>query len=72
MAVLAEAGITATRRTWTEPTLWSHADPRDAVVMVRTRLCLPEDRDDDVAAALREVPPPVEREANALWWDVPA
>ncbi len=72
VAVLAEAGITAHRRTWTEGTLWSHADPQDAVVMVRTRLCLPEDRDDDVAAALEDAPPPVQREANALWWDVDA
>ena len=42
----------------------------DAVAMVRTRLCLPSSRDDDVRAALDAVPPPRDEEANAVWWDV--
>lgn len=70
VAVLAEAGIAVQRTSWTEPTLWAFADREDAVAMVRTRLCLPVTRDDDVRAALEEVPPPREREAVALWWDI--
>lgn len=70
VAVLAEAGIRAERTSWTEPTLWAFANREDAVAMVRTRLCLPADRDDDVRDALDEVPPPREREAVALWWDI--
>ena len=70
VAVLEEVGITPGRRTWQEPTLWSFAAPEDAVAMVRTRLCLPPERDDDVAAAIASTPPPREREAVALWWDV--
>ena len=70
IAVLAAAGIGVHRRSWREPTLWSFADPAHAVAMVRRRLCLPADRDDEVRAALADVPPPREREAVALWWDV--
>lgn len=69
-AVLDELGIDAEQTTWTEPTLWEHADLADAVAMVRTRLCLADARDDDVRRALLEVPPPTERQAVALWWDV--
>jgi SAM-dependent methyltransferase len=72
LAVLAEVGITAAVRTWREPTLWWFADREAAVAMVRTRLCLPSDRDDEVRAALEETPPPREREAAAVWWDVRA
>lgn len=70
VAVLAESGITPQRTSWQEPTLWDVASRQEAIEMVRTRLCLPPDRDDDVAAALDVAPPPREREAVALWWDV--
>lgn len=70
LAVLAEAGIQASVDTWTEPTMWASAPVDELVAMVRTRLCLPEDRDGDVRRAVEAVPPPREREANAVWWDV--
>jgi 2-polyprenyl-3-methyl-5-hydroxy-6-metoxy-1,4-benzoquinol methylase len=68
--VLDAHGIVHHRTTWTEPTLWAVADLDDAVAMVRTRLCLSEDRDDDVRTALADEPPPRERDAVVLWWDV--
>jgi len=70
VAVLAAHGIAAQLVTWVEPTLWAVADLDDAVAMVRTRLCLTADRDADVRAALEHDPPPTERQAVALWWDV--
>lgn len=70
VAVLEEVGIRPTVETWTEPRLWSFAGLDDAVAMVRTRLCLPSSRDDDVRAALDAVPPPRDEETNAVWWDV--
>lgn len=69
-AVVVEAGMHPKRVTWTEPTLWAHAPRDEAVAMVRRRLCLPSDSDSEVRAVLEEIPPPVQREAVALWWDV--
>jgi 2-polyprenyl-3-methyl-5-hydroxy-6-metoxy-1,4-benzoquinol methylase len=52
----------------------------DAVALVRRRLCLPADRDDDVAEALGDrlrledglwSSGPAERVVVTLWWDVP-
>lgn len=71
LAVLAETGIgPVSVDTWHEPTMWAHAPADEAVGMVRTRLCLPASRDDDVRHAVEEIPPPREREANAVWWDL--
>lgn len=70
VALLQELGFEVERTSWREPTMWAHATLDDAVEMVRTRLCLPPDRDEDVRAALQRDPPPVTREAVALWWDV--
>lgn len=70
VAVLEEAGITPSRRHWTEPTVFAGVSAQDAIAMVRTRLCLPPERDDEVAATLAQDPLPVERTAVALWWDV--
>ena len=45
-------------------------DPADHVRFVRIRLCLPADRDAEVAAALDELGPPPPREVATVWWDV--
>jgi SAM-dependent methyltransferase len=42
----------------------------DQVRFLRIRLCLPADRDADVAAALAEQGPPEPRQLATLWWDV--
>lgn len=68
--VVTEAlGVVPERTSWTEPTLWSFASPDEALEHVRVRLCLPASRDDDIRNALTRTPPPVTREAWAVWWD---
>jgi len=54
-------------QTWASRVARTDLEP---VADVRTRLCLPADRDDDVAAALRDLPEPATREVATLWWDV--
>lgn len=70
VAVLADLDITAHQVAWTEETLWASASREDAVATVRTRLCLPAERDDEIRRLLADVPPPTRRRAIALWWDV--
>lgn len=70
VAVLAELDLTVHQAAWTEPTLWAFASRDDAVATVRTRLCLPADRDEEVRRLLGDLPPPTIRRAVALWWDL--
>lgn len=66
--VLAEAGIVAVAERFQRP---PRAVPQDAfVAFTRRRLCLPPDREPEVAAALAEDQDPRPRELVALWWDV--
>lgn len=44
--------------------------PDDRVDFVRTRLCLPLDRADEVRAAIAEVQDDAPRELVTIWWDV--
>jgi hypothetical protein len=39
------------------------------VEIARIRLCLPAERDDEVAAALRALGPPQPREMATIWWE---
>jgi SAM-dependent methyltransferase len=68
--VLAELGVDARSTGWQRPDRWPGADPADVLAFTRRRLCLPADRDPEVAAALArfggERPPT----ATTLWWDV--
>ncbi len=45
------------------------ASPQEQVEMTRVDLCLPAERAGDVARALAEHPPPIDREVVTLWWD---
>ncbi|MFZ0157683.1 MAG: methyltransferase domain-containing protein [Kineosporiaceae bacterium] len=71
LAVLREAGLDAHLETWEET-----GDRRPdlplqrRVEFTRVRLCLPADRDHEVAEVLAAQGPPRPRRLAALWWDV--
>lgn len=54
VAVLHETGIAAAREDWEAPGFGGFVDPDDAVRFVRRRLCLPADRDPEIAAVVRD------------------
>lgn len=66
-AALAELGIEARASVGQDPAAWGVH--QDLVPFVRRRLCLPEDRDPEVRAALDEFGPPGARPLVVLWWD---
>ena len=68
VALLAEQGIAAAVTRWT-----GRRGPTQSedVATVRRRLCLPPERDAEVAAALEGLPPSFDREFATGWWDAP-
>ena len=72
LAVVREAGIDATMETWVDE-VWSARGrlpfERQAHYL-RVRLCLPEAREPDVAAALAAAGDPPQRRTATIWWDV--
>lgn len=67
-AVLDEMGLEVRGERMVQPTRWATGTPQQAVATVRRRLCLGEERDADVRAALERVTPPTERLAWVLHW----
>lgn len=62
VAVLIELGVTPEVATWERPTA-----PRQDAALATRRLCLPPDREPEVAAALAELPPRSRRVATLSW-----
>jgi SAM-dependent methyltransferase len=69
LAVLGELGIRAAVETFTRTPLSVGLSRDELVAMTRRRLCLPEDRDDEVDAALGERPRLFIDQAVCLWWE---
>lgn len=71
-AVLREAGLDLRLEEWDDPAAPREAaiDPAEHVRYTRVRLCLPADRDPDVAAALAEQPDAGPRRLATITWDV--
>lgn len=71
LAVVREAGVAAHMDVWTDEAYSARASltPEQQVRFLRIRLCLPESRDPDVAAALAEAGPPAPRRTATIWWD---
>jgi len=68
--VLREAGLPVREQAWDSPEDREAALPFDARVrFTRIRLCLPPERDPEIARALREAGPQAPRRLVALWWD---
>lgn len=72
VAVLREAGLPAVLEEWDEPAASrATALPREQQVeLLRIRLCLPPERDTDVADAFERATPVGPRRMATLWWDV--
>lgn len=64
LAALDQLGIAVQVEHFTETPPW-----RDEVAFVRRRLCLPADRDPEVATAIEEFGVPETRALATLWWD---
>lgn len=70
VAVLEELGYTVGRETWERESIASRKGG-DLLDFVRQRLCLPPDRDAELAAALEATPPPATGLVATLWWEPP-
>lgn len=72
VAVIQEAAAVAVgREDWATPFSLAAADRGEVVAFLRRHLCLPADRDDEVAALVERVGIPRQRPVATLWWDPP-
>jgi SAM-dependent methyltransferase len=67
-AVLAEQGLTAESVTWPRADPWADAAPDVVLAFTRRRLCLPADREDEVAAAMARFADHRPRTGTTFWW----
>jgi SAM-dependent methyltransferase len=72
LAVVREAGIEPTQEVWVDDAFSARTKltPEQQAHYLRIRLCLPEDREADVAAFLARATDPPARRTATLWWDV--
>ena len=66
LAVLHELGLEVGVEEFAGPMRWQNSEPDEIVPFIRKRLCLPPERDPEVAVL---VPKPEPRPHVALWWD---
>ena len=66
--VLAELGIEARSTGWPRPDPFPDADPAEVLAFTRRRLCLPADRDPEVAEAMARFPDDRAPTSTTLWW----
>jgi SAM-dependent methyltransferase len=67
-AVLAELGLAADSVTWPRADPWADAAPDVVLAFTRRRLCLPADREAEVAAAMTRYADDRPRTATTFWW----
>jgi SAM-dependent methyltransferase len=68
--VLTDLGYQVSVDRWSRAALFAAAPKDELVAMVRVDLCLPPERDAEIARVLEANPPPGERGMVTLWWDV--
>jgi hypothetical protein len=68
LAILGDMGLDAGVARWEAPGRWESAPREELVVFARRRLCLPPERDPDVAVALDELFDLGPRQLVTLWW----
>ena len=68
LAVLGEMGLDPGIERWEAPGRWESAPREELVAFARRRLCLPPERDPDVAVALDELFDLGPRQLVTLWW----
>jgi SAM-dependent methyltransferase len=69
VAVLREIGLHPQQERWRQRFHLAASGDHDVVAFLRRRLCLPAERDTEVAEALAAQPAPHDREVVTLWWD---
>lgn len=70
LAVTAELGFAAQVESSERVSVWANAAPDVVLAFNRRRLCLPVEREPEVAAAMRELPATPPSTASTVWWDV--
>ncbi len=72
LQVLREVGLPARLDLWDDPAPLreSRLTPQEQVEYARVRLCLPAERDDEIAETLRCLPSGVPRATATVWWDI--
>jgi SAM-dependent methyltransferase len=71
LGVLREAGLAASLEAWQDAGARRPDLPRaQRVTFTRIRLCLPAERDPEVAAVLDDLGPTPPRRVATIWWDV--
>lgn len=65
LAVLGDLGLAVVAEEFESPLRWAEGAPAEHVAFARRRLCLPAERDPEVAAML---PPPRPQRRVTLWW----
>lgn len=68
--VTIELGFDAHVQTFHRKSVWADAAPEVVLAFNRRRLCLPVEREPEVAAAMRELGPAGPMSASTVWWDV--
>jgi SAM-dependent methyltransferase len=68
--VTIELGFDAHAETFHRKSVWANAAPDVVLAFNRRRLCLPAEREPEVAAAMRELAPAAPMSASTVWWDV--
>jgi SAM-dependent methyltransferase len=68
IAVLEEMRLTVGVERWEAPSHWESHPREEHVTFARRRLCLPPERDAEVAEALDELYEPGPRQMVTLWW----
>ncbi|MDQ4037583.1 MAG: methyltransferase domain-containing protein [Actinomycetota bacterium] len=70
LEVTAELGFETHVESFRRTAVWASAPPKVVLAFTRRRLCLPAERESEVAAAMRELAPPPATTASTVWWDV--
>jgi len=68
--VTAELGFDAQSETFHRAPAWSAAAPDVVLAFNRRRLCLPVEREPEIATAMRELPTAGPATASTVWWEV--
>lgn len=70
LAVTNELGIDVAVESFDRESVWASAPPDVVLAFNRRRLCLPVEREAEVAAAMRELAPSPTTTTSTVWWDV--
>jgi len=70
LSVVSELGYAPEVETFHRIPAWADAPPEVVLAFNRRRLCLPVEREPEVAAAMRELPSSGPATASTVWWDL--